>query len=40
MTLLKDICEATTEKHPKKAANKDIEKYLCIDSCYEQKPLD
>ena len=39
MTLLKDICEATTEKDPKKAANKEFEKYLCIDSCSEQKPL-
>ena len=38
MTILEDICEPTTENDLRKAANREIEKCLCIDSCSEQKP--
>ena len=39
MTLLEDICKPTVEDDPRKAVNREIEKYLCIDSCSDQKPL-
>ena len=39
MTILEDICEPTTENDPRKAANRKIEKYLCVDSCSEQTKL-
>ena len=39
MILLEDICKPTVEDDPRKAVNREIEKYLCIDSCSDQKPL-